>query len=162
MRCLRFLLTHACTRYGNHGKPARPAPPSAPFPSVYANDFDGLALNSDEPYLADQAGHWEVRKEVWGAANNVLRHVVPSIGVVYRHDRLPIAVLGNPGWRDLNASLKFRIEDKNADGIYIGVRALNTRTDPHADPAKSVSALPKEHSPDLIDSILTASVSLGV
>jgi len=122
--------------FGRHGTTVTPPPPSAPFPAKYANDFDTLALDSDEPYLADQAGHWEVRAEGGGSSNHVLRHVCPAIGVVYRGDTNPIAVLGSPDWADLNVSLRFRMESKAAKGIYFGVRARNKGRggDPAANP----------------------------
>ena len=109
--------------YGRHGAAATLPPVSAPFPSSYANDFDSLPLNADEPYLSDQAGHWEVRADSAAAAaitnnssssktisssNQVLKHVCPEIGVVYRGDRLPIGVLGGVAWRDTAVSLRFR------------------------------------------------------
>eukprot|EP00035_Acanthoeca_spectabilis_P033897 m.25971 g.25971 ORF g.25971 m.25971 type:complete len:1077 (+) comp6262_c0_seq1:117-3347(+) len=116
--------------HGNHGTPGSAVPPSAPFPPHYANDFDSAALDSDEPMLADQAGHWEVRAEGPGLSNQVLRQVCPAIGVVYRGDRLPIAVLGSPDWVHLSVRLRFRVESVTAAGIYFGVRARNKQQTP--------------------------------
>ena len=55
--------------FGNHGGTATTPPAAAPFPSHYENNFDNDPLNSDEPYLSDQAGHWEVRED-GGAPSN--------------------------------------------------------------------------------------------
>ena len=69
-------------------------PASAPFPDSYANNFEDAALNSEAPYLSDQAGKWEVRAEKSillddagassSAPNQVLSQVCVEQGVVYR------------------------------------------------------------------------------
>lgn len=149
--------------YGNHGVTATPSPPEAPFPSSYATDFDSLPLNADEPYLSDQAGHWEVRAEAnadddnreapaaaaaaaaaaplsvhtarsSSSSNQVLRQVCPEIGVVYRGDLLPIAVLGGVGWQDTTASLRFKLESVSAAGFYLGLRVRNIHHGPATQP----------------------------
>lgn len=149
--------------YGNHGVAATPSPPEAPFPSSYATDFDSLPLNADEPYLSDQAGHWEVRAEAnadddnreapaaaaaaaaaaplsvhtarsSSSSNQVLRQVCPEIGVVYRGDLLPIAVLGGVGWQDTTASLRFKLESVSAAGFYLGLRVRNIHHGPATQP----------------------------
>jgi hypothetical protein len=117
----------------------------------YTNDFETLPLNSEEPYLSDQAGKWEIRMEEDGhrsganhtegsgaatvaaveassespSSNQVLRHVCLQQGVVYRGDRRPISVLGSVGWRDMNVSARFRLEDAAAAGFVVAVRACN-------------------------------------
>lgn len=121
--------------FGRHGRAGSSAPPSKPFPAMYANDFESLPLNADEPYLADQAGHWEVRAEAGKSENRVLSQVCPEIGVVYRGDSLPTAVLGDPAWRDLTVSLRFRVDSPSAAGIYVGARARNVASSGR-DPAK--------------------------
>ena len=70
---------------------------SAPFPDSYTNDFEAAALNSEAPYLSDQAGKWEVRAEkatlnppsslgteASSKPNQVLSQVCVEQGVVYR------------------------------------------------------------------------------
>jgi hypothetical protein len=42
-----------------HGSVA-PPPPNAPFPSPYAEDFQGYAPDSMPRYFSDQAGSWAV------------------------------------------------------------------------------------------------------
>ena len=129
--------------HGNHGAAAVPPPASAPFPLHYENDFEDAALDTDEPYLADQAGHWEVRVDdqraangsVDGASNQVLKFVVPEIGVVYRGDKVPIAVLGGVGWENVTVRMRFRLENASAGGFYLGLRVLNHQRAPGGDPA---------------------------
>eukprot|EP01079_Euglenida_sp_SAG-EU17-18_P000934 gene934-2582_t len=122
--------------HGRHGLAASRPPPPAPFPASYTNDFDAAAVDSDEPYLADQAGHWEVRRENdTSTGNQVLRHVCPELGVTYRGDTVPIAVLGDPAWADLHVTLRFQIESPSAGGLYVGVRAANHQKTP-GDPSE--------------------------
>ena len=109
--------------HGKRGAAPTPPPASAPFPSSYANDFDNATLNSEEAYLSDQAGKWEIRADK--AGGQVLSHVSPEIGVVYRGDVRPVSVLGSPDWKDAEASLRFRIEDTAAKGFWVSLRTLN-------------------------------------
>ena len=57
----------------------------------------------------------------------MLKHVCPEQGVVYRGDRLPVAVLGSVGWENATASMRFRLESAAAQGFYVGLRVLNQR-----------------------------------
>jgi len=85
---LRATLTlphvHDVQGFGNH-PPSTSPPASAPFPDRYANNFEGVALNSEAPFLSDQAGKWEVRAEKSSSKpNQVLSQVCIEQGVVYR------------------------------------------------------------------------------
>ena len=76
---------HDVQGFGNH-PPSTSPPASATFPDRYANNFEDVALNSEAPFLSDQAGKWEVRAEKSSSSkpNQVLSQVCVEQGVVYR------------------------------------------------------------------------------
>ena len=115
--------------HGHRGAAPTPPPAPVPFPSEYANDFEREAVNSEDLYFSDQAGKWEIRKDTAAAAaaaNQVMQHVVPEIGVVYRGDTRPISVLGDVAWRDVEVSMRFRLESANTQGFFVSLRTLNS------------------------------------
>ena len=111
--------------HGHRGAAPTPAPASAPFPATYENDFEREDLNSEDLYFSDQAGKWEIRQDASDPSNQVLKHVSPAIGVVYRGDTRPISVLGDVNWADAAVSMRFRLEDAHAQGFFVSLRTLN-------------------------------------
>jgi len=62
---------------GKKGVAAKPAPPSAPFPLPFKQDFDGENISAPPAYWYDQMGAWEVQADPNKPGNKIMRQVSP-------------------------------------------------------------------------------------
>jgi len=105
------MLTLTTITTGNHGT-FPPAPPDAPFPLPYSDDFTtGYAYDNLPRFFADQAGSFAVR-------NGALEQVSPmdpgKNGWVT--DRRPTSVVGDNAWTDVEVRVSARFSGDPAHG----------------------------------------------
>jgi hypothetical protein len=77
------------------------APPAAPFPPHYADDFEGYRPGSTPRYFSDQAGIFELGRRAKGRGLS-LHQVIERKGIEWRlHlNPCPETFLGDPTWGD--------------------------------------------------------------
>ena len=124
-------------------KGSPPVPPSAPFPSIHADDFDSSPIDSTARYFADDGGSFtivadptqrsqqpELAKERGplagaGQANRVLKQWVrhpAGVNQWVRVEMEPITLIGNSEVRDHQISVDVHLRSGDVDGAaYAGL-----------------------------------------
>ena len=94
---------------GVHGS-FPPAPPSAPFPLPYSDDFNAAVYDSLPRYFSDQAGSLAVR-------HGVVQQVVPASpgNNGYLPDGPPYSLIGDAAWTDISAAIDVSFDNATAD-----------------------------------------------
>ncbi|XP_029645821.1 galactocerebrosidase [Octopus sinensis] len=105
--------------YGN-------VPPSAPFPTMYAEDFEGYPLYAEPYNFAQQTGSFEV-VQVGEPYNKVMRQMVLETPVAWclaDYGNTSITVIGNSSaWIDTYVEVKARIGEVNGSKeVFIASR----------------------------------------
>jgi len=104
------------------------APPSAPFPLPYADDFEGTPLGRPGRYWSDMHGGLAVARAASGVPGQVLRQVAPAPPccnfIQALGGPLAVSILGAATWRDVQISVDVGLQEGFA---LVGVRAQFAR-----------------------------------
>ena len=94
------------------------APPLAPFPIPYHDNFDNCAPGEMARYFADQSGAFEVAKRPGGG--NCLRQTVTRRGIDWEAYPTPepYTIIGSANWRNYEVSCDARIEGTGYAAIF--------------------------------------------
>lgn len=115
------LFTFTTVATGSKGA-AAPPPPPAPFPTAYADDFDGCVPPAEAPYWTDQTGSWECVATA-GPRGTVMQQVAPMAPLSFRSDeQRPLSILGDVTWTDADVSID-ALMPASGDAAMVGVRA---------------------------------------
>lgn len=99
-----------------------PPPPPAAFPATFSDDFDGCAVDAQAKYVTDLNGVTTCEESGDPAHGVVLRQVVPKASIRWWADTRPHAVIGDPTWADVDATIDFRCTSEGGSAM-IGARA---------------------------------------
>lgn len=97
------LSTVATAQKGDHGPP----PNATNYPLVTSTTCAAVAVGQEPPFLSDMNGNFEcVDGTPYGRPRGVLRSMTPARPIVWlRSDTTPHAIIGDPDWAALNASV---------------------------------------------------------
>ena len=108
------------TRSAGFKAPIPSPPPAAPFPTTYADNFEGYNVSSEARYFTDQAGSFEIVDS--GASHGlVMRQMAPLLPICWSSDFAPFSVIGDTKWSDTLVSVSVLIEATGA--AYVGARS---------------------------------------
>jgi len=102
---------YSLTTTTGQSKGSAAAPPRAPFPEKYREDFESYAAGVAPRYLTDQAGVFEVVRRSDGKGHS-LRQVVPAKGIEwpFHLNPFPETFLGDLDWENYQVSADVLIE----------------------------------------------------
>jgi galactosylceramidase len=105
------LSTVATATKGGYGPP----PNASNYPLVTITTCAGVALGQEPPYLSDMNGNFQcVDGSPYGRPAGVLRSMTPARPIVWlRSDTTPHAIIGDPDWTSVNASVDVYIPAAN-------------------------------------------------
>jgi O-glycosyl hydrolase len=91
------------------------APPSAPFPLSFADDFKSYAAGKLPKYFSDMYGGFETANCAGGRSGVCLRQVVPEEPIAWKGTaNRPFTIVGNLDWRDYRVSSDVLLEQPGA------------------------------------------------
>jgi len=96
--CIYTLTTTTGQRKGQ-GTPG----PHRAFPMPYHEDFESYSPGATPRYLSDFSGAFEVAERP-GGGGRCLRQVIPTAGIAWTANPLPVTLFGDSSWRDYEIS----------------------------------------------------------
>ena len=104
------------------------APPSAPFPLPYSDDFEGLPEGRPGRYWSDMMGSFAIAAADGGGSGHVLRQVVvepPCCNFIQSlGGPLAVSIIGASTWRDTEVSIDVALPAATNGFAFVGVRSL--------------------------------------
>ena len=116
------------TNLGGSKGARAPPPPTAPFPTAYADSFDGCATYQEAAYWTDMTGAWECVPSGEPARGQIMQMTVPHKPVTWRPDeQRPLSVIGDINWAAANLTIDMSMAA--GETALVAVRASPTGCD---------------------------------